>query len=86
MSGKELLMSPKVGHAIATSTMGSGAATILELIPADIGKLATLLGVVLSVVLIVIHVRRHLLDSRKARLEIEILKKQLAGTLPPAAR
>ena len=48
----EVAQSPKVGTAVAAGTSTSGLGTFLDLIPNDIGKLATLVGIVLSMVLI----------------------------------
>jgi len=69
---KEILTSPKVAAGVATATTGTGLGTFLEAIPNDIGKLATLVGIVLSVVLIYVHV----LNVRKVKIEIEILRRQ----------
>jgi len=48
--------------------------TILDLIPNEIGKLATLVGILLSIVLIYAHI----LAVHKTRIEIEILRAQEA--------
>jgi len=62
--------SKNVAATVSGSTVGSGIATMLEWIPTDIGKLATLVGLVLSVVLIYTHVTQH--KARMALLKFEL--------------
>lgn len=64
--------SPKVATGIVAATTGSGVGTWLDWIPNDIGKLASLVGIVLSLVLIAVHVTVF----RKHRLELEMLKEE----------
>lgn len=80
----QILQSAKTGHTVATGTLGSGLAWMLEIIPHDIAKLATLIGSILSLVLIVVHIKRYRMDKRAAdaelevkRLEAETLRRQL---------
>ena len=73
---QEIAVSPKPAIAVAMSTTGTGMGTIFDLIPDDIGKLATLIGIVLSSVLIYTHTRRMMMDSKKSKLELEILKEK----------
>ncbi|MGL5284387.1 MAG: hypothetical protein ACRC8W_22015 [Plesiomonas shigelloides] len=54
----------RLGAAVGAGTSGSGIATWLEMIPNEIGKLATLVGIILSLVLIVMHVRKMRQDAR----------------------
>ena len=77
----------KAGMATSAATTGSGLATVLNLIPADIGKLATLIGLVLSSVLIYAHLQKvqrdreaHELDMEIKELEREIKRKSLSQT------
>ncbi len=60
----------RVAATVAGGTVVSGITQVLDLIPDNIGKLATLIGIILSSVLIYIHIRR-------ARLERAILEKKL---------
>ncbi len=60
------------------ATTGTGLSTWFDVIPDDIGKFASLIGICLTSVLIVFHVRKGLLDIKKSHLEIEILKKDAA--------
>lgn len=70
MSG--IVQSVKTGHTVATTTIGSGLAGILAIIPDDVAKLATLVGSVLSLVLIVVHIKRYRMDKRSADAELEL--------------
>lgn len=67
----EILQSPKVGAAVSTATAGSGLGTLLDLIPNDIGKLATLLGIILTVLLIYVHVVQLRMKRAQEKREIE---------------
>ena len=58
-------------------TTGSGLATWLDLIPNEIGKLATLVGIALSVVLIIMHLKKMNHDSKEAYLKQELLQAQI---------
>jgi hypothetical protein len=67
----------KVGVVTGAGTVSAGAGTWFDVIPDDIGKLASLVGILLSSLLIFFHVqkiRKSALEISKTRLEIEILK------------
>lgn len=66
----------KVASVVASVTTATGVGTLLELIPDDIGKLATLVGIMLSSVLIYTHWRNGRIEYQKTRLEIEILREE----------
>ncbi len=68
------MQSPKIAMAVSGGTIGTGASTWLEMIPDNIGKLATLAGFILSTVLIYNHTRKGSLERQKLRLEIESLR------------
>lgn len=70
---QEVANNPKIGVTIASSTIGTGMGTVLDLIPDDIGKLATVVGIILSSVLIYTHWRKGRIDYKKTQLEIKIL-------------
>jgi hypothetical protein len=72
----ELAENTRVAGSVAAATTGTGLGTILDLIPENIGKLATLIGIVLSLVLIYTHWRKGRIEYEKTRLEIMILKKK----------
>lgn len=59
---------------IITAALGSSLS--LGWIPDDIGKLATLAGLCLSIVLIRNHWRKGKIDIEKAKLERELLKRR----------
>lgn len=69
--------SPVAGHTVATGTMGTGLATWMEWIPNEIGKLATLVGILLSVTLIVMHIRKMRYEARESDLRVQLLREQL---------
>jgi hypothetical protein len=74
MSGKEiihqLVESPKVAAIVSAATTTTGAGTIFDIIPDDIGKLATLVGIILTIILI----RVHLLSLEKTKMEVEKMR------------
>ena len=65
---------------VAVSTTISGIGTILDVIPDDIGKLATLLGVVLTTVMIYTRITHSRIERERAQLEVDILKVKLSET------
>lgn len=72
-----LLNDIKVGFSVAIATGSSGLATFLEWIPADIGKLATLIGIILSLVLIYSHLRKTKLVEEEHNIKMKLLNKEL---------
>lgn len=60
----------KVAWVAALGTMGSGFGAAMDVIPEDIGKLATLFGMVLSMVLIYAHVQNVRLTRLRIAAEI----------------
>jgi hypothetical protein len=52
---QEVIQNPKIGLCVAAATAGTGTSTAFGWIPADIGNLASLIGAILSSVLLVIH-------------------------------
>ena len=77
---QDIAQSAKIATAVSTTTIGSGVATILEWIPDDIGKVATLIGMLLSTILIYTHIKKYKREGReqereeeKHKLQIEIL-------------
>lgn len=67
----QIVENAKVAVITSTSTMGSGVATWLEWIPADIGKLMSLIGGVLTIVLIVTHTKKGIRDDELHDIEME---------------
>lgn len=77
MNIESLFHDIKIGVSVATATSGSGLATFLQWIPQEVGKLATLIGIVLSAVLIFTHLRKSNREAEKHNFEIELLRRQL---------
>jgi len=88
---------PRVGASVAGGTGLMGFLTRIGVTPELMGMIATLIGIILSLVIIVVHLRKMRSDSIEARyrneknkLEIEQLKwkmeqeKKLAGNGPAA--
>jgi hypothetical protein len=59
-------------------TTGSGLVTMFKTVP--LSEIATLVGIVLSCVLIYTHWRKGRADYEKAQLEIELLKRKVNTT------
>ena len=70
----------KAGAAVAASTTTMG--QILDVIPNDITKVATLVGICLSLVLIYVQYR----NVQKTNLEIEIMRRKEAERLEASHR
>lgn len=77
MNVVEIAQDIKTAGTVAAGTTASGVGSTFGMIPDDIGKLAALVGAILSAVLIYIHVRKWWLDRRKGRLEVQLLQEQL---------
>jgi len=86
MSVKEQLLSAvsstKTGATVATATAGTSLGTIFNYIPDDIGKVGVLVGIILSVVIC----RFHLVNIKKANLEIEIMRRRETDRLKSLER
>lgn len=73
---QQISQSAKIAAATSGATAGTGALTWLEWIPSDIGKLATLIGLTLSIVLIYTHIKKYKREEEKHKLEMAILKRE----------
>lgn len=73
---QQISQSAKIAAASSVTTAGSVGATWLEWIPKDIGNLAILISLTLSIVLIYTHLKKYKREEEKHKLEMEILKKQ----------
>ena len=68
----------KVAATVATTTTGSGIfTTYLEMIPSDIGKIATLMGAALSLVIIIISIHKHTMFTKRHKIEMKLKEKEL---------
>jgi len=79
VSGRELVQqlthSPKVAAGVAAMTTGTGAGTVLDWIPDDIGKLAVIIGIMVSIM--ILRVQRVIL--KKEQLELQIMRDKQAA-------
>lgn len=67
----------RAGALVASATLGTGMASVTEAIPTDVGKIASAVGIALSIVLIYVHLSRERRDRKKSALELELLRRQL---------
>ena len=72
-----ILDSQPTSYVVSASTTVTGLSTWLNLIPSEIGKLATVVGIILSITLIVMHVRKMRQEARESALREAILEEQL---------
>lgn len=93
MSGKNVIVSTmdSIKAAVMTvlTTLGISFSTLMEYVPTDIGKFGTIMGMLLSAVLIWRHNNLRKLEDQKRetekltqdklRLEVELLSKKLEG-------
>jgi hypothetical protein len=75
MNVNSLANDVKVAATVAMGAMGTGLSMFLALIPTDIGKLASLVAIVLTAVLIRNHLRNgKKLDLENRKLLIEVMQ------------
>ena len=74
------IQSPKVAAAVSTATTASGVGTWFDWIDRDIGTIASIFGIILSLVLIIIHIRKDSRDKKIHDLKVELIIKQLEAT------
>jgi len=88
MNVKELLLeltkSQKAACVVSTVTTGTGLGKFLNMLPHYTGQIATVAGIVLSIVLIYTHWRKGRVEYRKTRLEIRILREKEAESIEAA--
>ena len=80
-SANEAAHNVKLAASTSLATATTGTITWLEWIPADIGKLATVIGLILSTILIYTHIKKaqrdkelHAIEMAKKTLELEMLQ------------
>jgi hypothetical protein len=61
----DTLENAKTAHALGAATMGTGFVSVLNLIPDDIGKVAVVVGIILSTVAIVMNIKKNKRDAAK---------------------
>lgn len=79
MNANSWMNDVKVAATVAAGSLGTGLSMFLALIPNDIGKLASLVAIVLTAVLIRNHLRNGKkidLENEKLRLEVQKLAAQ----------
>lgn len=69
----DVLTSPKLAGSVSLGTTATGAATWLSWIPDDIGKLATVVGIALSLVLITYWINKIRTEYKMDKLKYEEL-------------
>ncbi len=72
-----LTSSARSATIVSAVTTGSGLAMVLEMIPNDIGKLATVTGIVLSIILIFNHIRKGNIEYLNIKLENKLLNMKI---------
>jgi hypothetical protein len=72
----------KLAAAVSAATTGSGLATILNLLPNNIGEVATFVGIILSLLLI----RVHFVSLQKQKFELEVMKRKEAERVAALGR
>ena len=73
---QELVHSPKTPGIILPTTIGTGIATWIDLIPDNIGKLASLVGLVFSALIVYIQWRKFKLDEREKDITYALLQQK----------
>lgn len=71
-----VVQSGKTAVAVSAGTATAGISKWLGWIPDDIGKLATLIGICLSLALLYFHIRKGLLELKKVQLEYKMVKRK----------
>ena len=71
----DLIMDQKIASGVSIFTISVG--FLIDLIPDNIGKLAALAGICLSLILSHFHIAKWREDKKRKRLECELLQKQI---------
>lgn len=78
-----LIADARVAAGAALTTGASGVGQWVDMIPSTtLTKGATLIGIVLSTVLIVVHIRRDGREAAKMKLELDIMRQTLTNKGP----
>ena len=80
---EQVMSNPKVAVTVGTGTAGVGTGHWFHWIPNDVGKFGVAVGAILSLVLIVIHIRKSHLERKKIKMELELLQNKLDSTTKP---
>lgn len=68
--------SPKVAVATVTASVATGVGSQLELVSGVLGIIATTVAILLTCILIVTHLRKSRLETKRTLLEIEKLERK----------
>jgi len=72
-----LLTDTKAAIVVTGTSATTGTVTFLDLIPDDIGKLATMISMVLGLVLIVSHGIKMVREHRMGKIDFQLKERQL---------
>ena len=76
-SAVDALTQPASAATVSAATVGTGAGTVFEIIPYITGSVASILGSVLSFVVIIISVKNYRTKKKKDALESELLRLEI---------
>lgn len=79
MTTSDLLNNLKLAWVTAVGTASTGTATLMEWIPTDVGKIASLFGVILTIVLIRLHWRNGNAKYELTKLESKELQQKITA-------
>lgn len=74
---QQVTQSAKIATASSITTAGTAGVTWLEWIPEDIGKLAILVSLTLSIVLAYNHVMKNKREKKEHELKVKLMEKEL---------
>jgi len=74
----DVIQSPRTAWGVFTATIGTGISTVIQAIPEDIGKAGTLLGIIGSLIVLYIQIKRHKNQEVIHQLKKAVLEKELA--------
>lgn len=72
-----IVQEPKTGVAVGAGTFATGMANWMECIPNDIGKLVSLIGILVSVIMLIYHVRKDRREERMSRIRYRVKQEEL---------
>ena len=77
MTLSDLTQNVKIAYATGLGTVGTGVSTAIDLIPSNIGGLASAIGIVFTLILIPIHFFNGRASYKKTMMEVKILQRDL---------
>lgn len=75
MTGERTMIGQKASAAFSSGTVVTGLSTYFKILPEVFGAIASLTGIVLSIVLIYDRVKKGVLERKKLRIEISNLER-----------